>query len=249
MVGWQEKLCDICHPVSSKCIAIGRLTNDPIGRPSGDPSQVEVTTGDWTIVGGAGRCARCIKDNARCVLNLRAIEGWKKDFRAGKRSKQHPPGTNCLRCTGKRKSCELPATEEMRTGKRYDSGDGSSTSSAGSSKKRKRQAYVELRPRKKVRVAEERRGEERSSTEILADLAQSSARIAAATEKLYYFQRLTLAHQGVQNKLLMWILEELRRDGTTPSFEEIFAIAKREFGSVAFEGHQGDDEALEETQE
>jgi hypothetical protein len=35
----------------------------------------------WSLIGGEGRCVSCRKDDARCVVNLDAIERWRREFR------------------------------------------------------------------------------------------------------------------------------------------------------------------------
>jgi hypothetical protein len=67
-----------------------------------------------TVVGGVGRCARCLTDDGKCKINLGAIEKWRKDVEAGKLFARHPTDTNCTRCTEKRKACALPTTDKMR---------------------------------------------------------------------------------------------------------------------------------------
>ena len=34
---------------------------------------------DWSIVGGAGRCAACIRENTGCKINLPAIDKWREE--------------------------------------------------------------------------------------------------------------------------------------------------------------------------
>ena len=63
-------------------------------------------------VGGQGRCALCVKDNAECLINMEKIEAWRRLVEQGKKGNRQ--GTACLRCSGKRVACALPATADLR---------------------------------------------------------------------------------------------------------------------------------------
>jgi hypothetical protein len=69
----------------------------------------------WTIVGGAGRCEACVREDTVCKINLAAIGKWREEVRIGDEFHKNPPGTNCELCASSRKKrCILPATKEMR---------------------------------------------------------------------------------------------------------------------------------------
>jgi hypothetical protein len=129
-------------------------------------NEAEGKGSEWTLVGGVGRCTRCLTDDGKCKINLGAIEKWRKDVEAGKMFARHPTDTNCTRCTEKRKACALPATERMRaqltTGlaprmaKKRSGRSGVSRSaspSVASSSKRRLEELEEILPRKRTRTA------------------------------------------------------------------------------------------------
>jgi hypothetical protein len=129
-------------------------------------NEAEGKGSEWTLVGGVGRCTRCLTDDGKCRINLGAIEKWRKDVEAGKMFARHPTDTNCARCTEKRKACVLPATERMRmqltTGlaprmaKKRSGRSGVSHSASplvASSSKRRLEELEEILPRKRTRTA------------------------------------------------------------------------------------------------
>jgi hypothetical protein len=72
-------------------------------------------TGEWTIVGGAGRCEACIREDTPCKINVGAIDTWREKVGKGEVFTRGPAGTNCEQCANiRRKRCVLPATEDMR---------------------------------------------------------------------------------------------------------------------------------------
>jgi hypothetical protein len=70
---------------------------------------------EWEIVGGAGRCDACRKEDTMCIINLVRIESWRKKLQAGKTFSKAPPETSCRQCVEvRRKVCILPASEDCR---------------------------------------------------------------------------------------------------------------------------------------
>jgi len=67
------------------------------------------------IVGGAGRCDACVRENTPCKISLLAIDKWQADVKSGMVFHKNLSGTNCEKCASDRKKrCILPATKEMR---------------------------------------------------------------------------------------------------------------------------------------
>ena len=67
------------------------------------------------IVGGAGRCDTCVREDTPCKISLLAIDKWRADVKSGMVFHKNPSGTNCKKCASDRKKrCILPATKEMR---------------------------------------------------------------------------------------------------------------------------------------
>ena len=145
----------------------------------------ELDPGAWTIVGGAGRCPRCVKAHAECKINLQAVEKWREDVESGKTFRKGPTNSMCTRCKIKKERCELPATEDMRAalvkekpkaGGSLRVKEGSVTPSAASSSKRKRaETVVELPARKKKKTEPSgKEGEEEFRARLLAVLSGMS---------------------------------------------------------------------------
>jgi len=67
------------------------------------------------IVGGAGRCDTCVREDTPCKISLLAIDKWQADIKSGMVFHKNPSGTNCEKCASDRKKCcILPAMKEMR---------------------------------------------------------------------------------------------------------------------------------------
>jgi len=67
------------------------------------------------IVGGAGRCNACVREDTPCKISLLAIDKWQADVKSGMVFHKNPSGTNCEKCASDRKKrCILLATKEMR---------------------------------------------------------------------------------------------------------------------------------------
>ncbi len=79
------------------------------GRTTGEP------TDEWTVVTGTRCCELCHRHNEQCMINLTAIEKWKTEVARGKTYSHNPKNTNCFRCKMKKKRCDLPTTEGLKT--------------------------------------------------------------------------------------------------------------------------------------
>ena len=67
------------------------------------------------LVGGAGRCHACMRDNALCRMNTQAILRWRTSVEAGQVTARAPTGTLCQRCnTSLHRPCDLPGTRDLR---------------------------------------------------------------------------------------------------------------------------------------
>ena len=53
---------------------------------------------EMELVGGAGRCHACVRDNEQCRINTRAILRWRTNVEAGRVTARAPTGTSCQRC-------------------------------------------------------------------------------------------------------------------------------------------------------
>jgi len=70
---------------------------------------------EMELVGGAGRCHACVRDNAQCRVNMWAILRWRASIEAGRVTARAPMGTSCLRCnTSLHRPCDLPGTRDLR---------------------------------------------------------------------------------------------------------------------------------------
>ena len=65
-----------------------------VTRDMGKAPEVDPNPG-WTLVGGAGRCTACLKDDAQCSVNMKAITKWEEEVAAGKKFVRHLSSTNC----------------------------------------------------------------------------------------------------------------------------------------------------------
>jgi hypothetical protein len=144
----------------------------------------------YTIVGGAGRCTSCVRDDACCEANFGAIERWERDVADGKVFVRGPPGTNCKRCQEKKKRCELPATAELRRALGAKSAaisiadSGASRASRASGRKRKEVfAGVEMPPTKRAKVAEAEGQFQAELLEVLRGIRVELGRMAVAAER------------------------------------------------------------------
>ena len=64
---------------------------------------------EMELVGGAGRCYACVRDNAQCRVNTQAILRWQASVEVGRVTARAPTGTSCLRCnTSLHRPCDLP---------------------------------------------------------------------------------------------------------------------------------------------
>jgi len=67
------------------------------------------------IVGGAGRCDVCVREDTPCKISLPAIDKWQADMKSGMVFHKNLSGTNCKKCVSDRKKCcILPVTKEMQ---------------------------------------------------------------------------------------------------------------------------------------
>jgi len=67
------------------------------------------------IVGGAGRCGTCVREDTPCKISLLAIDKWRADVKSRVVFHKNPSRTNCEKCASDRKKrCILPATKEMQ---------------------------------------------------------------------------------------------------------------------------------------
>jgi len=67
------------------------------------------------IVGGAGRCDTCLREDTPCKISLPVIDKWQADVKSRMVFHKNPSGTNCEKCASDRKKCcILPAMKEMR---------------------------------------------------------------------------------------------------------------------------------------
>jgi len=67
------------------------------------------------IVGGAGRCDTCVREDTPCKISLLAIDKWWADVKSRMVFHKNLSGTNCKKCVSDRKKCcILPATKEMQ---------------------------------------------------------------------------------------------------------------------------------------
>ena len=57
------------------------------------------------IVGGAGRCDVCIREDTPCKISLLAIDKWRADVKSGMVFHKNLSGTNCKKCASNRKKC------------------------------------------------------------------------------------------------------------------------------------------------
>lgn len=180
---------------------------------------------DWSIVGGAGRCGACARENTECKINLPAIEKWREEFQDGVAFNRHPGGTNCELCaTVRKKPCALPATEKMRAAmvkltRGSRSRGGSAAPSTTSSSKRKLREVVEvvMPPSKRLRSASAMT-QEGFWAEVVRLMeanerrAEESSRAAAERDEKF---RATMAMVATtllqQNKLLVRIEEKLKK--------------------------------------
>jgi len=70
---------------------------------------------EMELVGGAGRCRACVRDNEQCHVNTRAILRWRASVEAGRVTTRAPTGTSCQRCnTSLHRPCDLPGTADLR---------------------------------------------------------------------------------------------------------------------------------------
>jgi len=67
------------------------------------------------IVGGAGRCNTCVREDTLCKISLPAIDKWQADMKSGMVFHKNLSRTDCEKCVSDRKKCcILPATKEMQ---------------------------------------------------------------------------------------------------------------------------------------
>jgi len=57
------------------------------------------------IVGGAGRCDVCVREDTPCKISLLAIDKWQADVKSGMVFHKNLSGTNCKKCASNRKKC------------------------------------------------------------------------------------------------------------------------------------------------
>ena len=147
----------------------------------------------WNLVGGAGKCAGCIKEGEDCAINVAAIEKWRTACRSGTVNQRAPPHTSCKRCLERKKACELPATKEMRDRMQRMGSEAapSLAATASSGTKRRREVEVEIpvmtRKAKRARRASPAMtdGEFRKGLlTVLREIEGHLGRLVAAGERL-----------------------------------------------------------------
>ena len=220
---------------------------------------------EWTLIGGDGRCAACLRDDTRCLINLAAVEKWRDEVKEGKRFHRNPSGTNCKRCTLKKKKCELPATEKLRRalvagspakprGRSQASGQAPSVSSGG----RRRQVLegVMMPPRKRQRVEEEETEADSALVEVLRGMDRSLKGVGSTLDDMSRVLSLMYSSSLRQDDSLRRIAEVLaRQEGppesvATPGVEAsgsgVSGVSSDLAGDVFGEGEGEGDEAEEE---
>jgi len=148
-----------------------------------------------------------VRDDDKCLINVEAIQRWRQDWKEGKFFYRTPPGTNCQRCTAKRKACELPGTLDMRrdTGIQRKTKGSVATTSEASSSKRKFDG-VEMPMPKRVRAEGPMMSEgqlQAELLEVLRGIREDVRRMADAGEES--------ARQAT--RAAAWILEVVKKDG------------------------------------
>lgn len=85
--------------------------------------------------------------------------------------------------------------------------------------------FVEVPPRKKMRLSEE-------------DAKPTSSQLL---EEILRLQKLSVLHQAVQNRILLSLLEAVKKDGQKMTFADSFEEAEKEFGTVLLGGKPEED--------
>jgi len=69
---------------------------------------------EMELVGSAARCHACVRDNAQCHINTRAILRWRANVKVGRVTARAPTGTSCQRCnTSLHWPCDLLGTADL----------------------------------------------------------------------------------------------------------------------------------------
>ena len=225
----------------------------------------------WSLVGGEGRCAVCLKDDAQCVINMVAVEKWREEVKEGKRFHRNPTGTNCERCTKKKRKCELPATARMRRAMegvspakpRGSQASGYAPSASSGGRRGQVLEGVVLPPRKRQRVTGEETEADSPLVEVLRSMDRNLRGVWTTLEDMSRIMSKTYSSTLRQEDCLRRISEALlaRREGLstgppesvgTPGIEASgtgVSGGSSDMAGGLFEGDEGEEGAEEEGDE